>query len=303
MFISSRCALAAVCVVVAHGAALNQMSTQGAQFLGHKSFLGRIGLVEDVDQQSNIMTQVVYRLRSHFQRQQPKKVFERAMMGMVGLIFGSIFACAGSALICGAIKGQLKSRSMLGGGTQEAQATVTGKSHHEYEVSYNFEAVRDDGMRCKVTVAGKSQPKSVWDRLEDGCKVPVTYFTDSPGHCRLTESAHQDVQPWASIMSDCLFGIVFVAVGFYAAVIYPAYELKHGFVAFLLYSAIWISCVAIAFAAIVSKLAEPSGQVEELGMQNLSQKIGDIEDGTSVLPRVHPPSGWRCCSRRPATAT
>lgn len=120
---------------------------------------------------------------------------------------GSVSGCAGVGIMLGTVRSQQCTASVTGDDARQATATITSKksytttsrnsdgveeTSYHYEVSYWFEAVRGDGMRCRITVKDREVGHSVFESCPEGGRLDVYYVVDEPRHCRLTQAAEND---------------------------------------------------------------------------------------------------------------
>jgi len=133
-------------------------------------------------------------------------------------------------------------RELLGSKGQEVQAKVLGKElspkdvqlpqqlpqHADqsyaftrtfYLVSYVFDAVRADGVTCRVEVRQRKVPSSVWKGLTEGDAVAVRCLSDEPRRCRITKAAEHETKGFMAMRLRAAVAFIFIALGIVAAVL------------------------------------------------------------------------------------
>jgi len=218
-------------------------------------------------------------------------------------VFGSIFGCAGLGIMYASLRVCLRSRQetavMTGDNALEATATITSRkkytttstsrdldtgmtdttTHDHYEASYWFEAVRLDGMRCRITVTDRELGSEVlWQSCSEGSRQQVAYLGDDPQHCRLTQAAERDKKSsggFGWFVLQLLFGSLFAAAGFFCGVGVGTALL--GLKGFLICACVWCGLVGCCMYGFLGPAIDNTvslcftgvnhASLEKLGMQ------------------------------------
>lgn len=111
-----------------------------------------------------------------------------------------------------------------------------------YLVSYVFDAVRADGVTCRVEVKQRKVPSFVWTELQEGETVAVRFSPEDPCRCRIARAAEHEQRGVLAMRLRAAVAFVFVMAGIVAAVLsvldhHVAGIILWGVVVF--FSAIW----------------------------------------------------------------
>jgi len=88
-----------------------------------------------------------------------------------------------------------------------------------YLVSYVFDAVRADGVTCRVEVRQRKVPSFVWKELKEGEKVAVRFLQEEPRRCRITKAAEHEKKGFLAMRLRAMLAFIFIALGVVAAVL------------------------------------------------------------------------------------
>jgi len=212
-------------------------------------------------------------------------------------VFGSVFGCIGVGIMYGALRSQQEAALFTGDDALEATATITSRktctqtfhsfedgtsTHYHNKVSYCFEAVRQDGVRCRITVTDQEVGAIVFESCREGSRQQVNYLGEDPRHCRLTQAAENDMRPSSAVflVGRMLLGLIFAAAGCFVGIVVTT--LWHGPLGFLICGSIWLGLVGCCIFVCVGPFVdnEISGvkgaSLEELGMQQPSSRLTSI---------------------------
>jgi len=225
-------------------------------------------------------------------------------VGIFMAILGSISGCAGVGMMYGFNQSRREAALMTGDGALEATATITSRkmyttttyaqdhteTQHHHEACYWFEAVRVDGMRCRISVTDRELgSEKLWECCSEGSRQKVSYLGDDPQHCRLTQAADNDKISGCGFilfLGTMLFGLVFAAAGFFVGVFF--FTSARGLLGLLVCAPIWFGLVGCCMLSCVfpsingSSTGVKGTSLEELGMQEPSSKLGDISGTWSL---------------------
>lgn len=252
--------------------------------------------------------------------QQPKLKKEAALPLCLFLAcFGVPFGLVGIGTLLGVRKGRAASQLMLSDGARRTNAKITGArhytetdvdhdTHHYYVAEYTFEAVRSDGMRCRVVVPERSQRYEFWKTLVVNSDEPVLYLVENPGHCRLQKAAEIDNEPGIFAYIIPVFGCAFGLAGFFVGVVVSSIcgFNSVGIIGGLLCACTWFSCVGCCFSCIKPMIESAAigvqGEVEELGFVKRAEHLEDIA-GTWQLESDHGIYEYEFTSLSPSEVT
>lgn len=210
-------------------------------------------------------------------------------------------ATVGLSILLGLWRDRVNSELLMSEEADSASGHITGKRHyttkdsegdtvHHYVLSYTFEGVRHDGMRCKVIVTDRKQSLSVWKSLPENSAQVILYSRADPTWCRLKDAAELDFQGTRNFCGSSrglimiFIATVTLGIGLFLGVMgagrcgVEAWGLLGG----LGITFIWILCLTCGVIAvrpiIDSALSKQTGsvQVEELGCQTISPSLHDI---------------------------
>jgi len=150
--------------------------------------------------------------------------------GLLLGVVGALLSCLGIWIGASIISTSRTARLLLGGGGQDARARVLNKdvvqvgstdvypqsrrcSRTYYLVSYVFDAVRADGMTCRVEVRERKVPSFVWHALAIGGTANLRYMQVEPRVCRLTAAAEHEKRGPISMRARASLAILLFAGG------------------------------------------------------------------------------------------
>lgn len=212
-----------------------------------------------------------------------------------------ILATVGLSILLGLWRDRVNSELLMSEEADCARGNITGKRHytttdsdgdtvHHCVLSFTFEGVRHDGMRCKMIVEDREQSMSVWKSVPENSVQDILYSRADPTWCRLKDSAEKDFQDTHNFCSSSHVSMMmFIATltlgpGLFLGVMgvgrcaVEAWGLLGG----LGIACVWISCltcgVLVVRPKIEAALSKQTGsvRVEELGCQTISPSLHDI---------------------------
>lgn len=173
-------------------------------------------------------------------------VFWSNDLEMTSLAYGLLLGAVGAILTCfglsfwASIRNTARNaRELLRAeGSGEVQAKILGKeitpkavelpnnpqqnvgmTRTFYLVSYVFDAVRSDGVTCRVEVRQRKVPSFVWGGLKEGATVPVRYLFEEPRRCRIVQAAEHEKRGFLAMRLRASVAALLVATGVVAAVL------------------------------------------------------------------------------------
>lgn len=192
--------------------------------------------------------------------------------------------CAGIPLSAFSLylRTRLLVQKMLSGEAHAVYASVTSKRYyttrikskhghttqHHYEVSYWFEARREDGVTCRVTVTNRGISEEYFNDLQEGTWEPVLYSEGDPQVCRLDRAAHDDLAGTDGgfrlviFMTPCF--LIGTLVGFFGTL---SHALIYGSFVPVVGTLVWVTIIGLIVACAIRAPCDGKGgtELEELG--------------------------------------
>lgn len=202
------------------------------------------------------------------------------LLGVLCAVLGSVFSLAGLWVINQVIRKRQDAKLMTSDTVHEVVATII--SRDQSKVSYWFEAVRIDGMRCRITVRDREvKDQAVWKSCVEGSQQRVSCVVHRPEYCQLTMAVLNDYNATHGglFLLQVFIGLVLVLHGFSSAVLVMAKA--RGLFGFLVCFPTWLLLngwfVSRGFPKIPDWNLDLEGvSVEELGKQKPSREVGDV---------------------------
>mmetsp|Transcript_63388 Transcript_63388/g.163086 ORF Transcript_63388/g.163086 Transcript_63388/m.163086 type:complete len:267 (+) Transcript_63388:82-882(+) len=101
-------------------------------------------------------------------------------------------------------------------GAAGADTAVAGRNPATrtwFLVSFVFDAVRADGVTCRVEVRQRKVPSFVWKSLTEGESVSVRYLKAEPRQCRVTNAAEHEKLGFLAMRIRAFVGLLFFTLG------------------------------------------------------------------------------------------
>lgn len=203
-------------------------------------------------------------------------------------IFGAVFTGLPLSAISACLKRRRAARKMLSGEARAVYANITSKRSWTTKqspedpkdwdtlhcaVSYWFEARREDGITCRVTVTNRVISEEYFNHLQEGTWEPVFYHEADPQVCRLDRAAHDDSTSCMNGSGVCClavfttpFMLIGTLVGFFGPL---AAAQTSGSFSPLIGTFIWVTVIGLILAywgkPIPGVLGKDGVELEELG--------------------------------------